>query len=754
MVDISKIIDEFACKNNSMLRSEESKTGYQMNKFDVAQYMLSKGILNAEDYNNWLKSNEGTTSRIESQRLHNMPVFQSRQVLAQSGGGYLSSVSDFSIGNVMGFEKSSETKQKLKSPNEQLKETKFKQRLNSLQKTDKSYKQLKYEIDSEKMSKGQKLDAQIELSMSKYREALDEGDFGKATGALLQNMSENLSKAFYTINDRTGINRLKKYLRGHTPVMLPNGTVVTIDMDKALDKLSKWANDGDDKNLSLKEALVAGAKGSVDFADDMIGAELAAFMGVFGAIAKCAEGAKYGKLIANTLTGIFTTMGVVDGVEGLSEMSNAKTQKEAESAFNKIYNSLFILSGTGHSFVKGKTKAQSNKVNDAAGDGSGYLYSTFWPFKGKKAETKPTETIKNTAETPMTASQSFKSKYDVQKFLMAETDTHTEIKHLEREDIGLSVSCGGYRSEVASLSKIEAPDVRGISDMQIAGYDKVMANTSKSVRCYDSEKNVTVVAFYRNDNGTFVDGVYIPGKISQADADAVLNIIRNKYCDFLGKVKPDKFERTDWKAVQQEIADFLNKGGVKATAPKQVEPAPMPFEIPSPKPTASPFQPTPAFTPEPAKPIATPKPEPVKPAQAQTTEPFVPTEPQNDLQFGGVFSPAKPVQKPVQSNKPFLNDAEVKILDQTNAYMPEKMQNAIKSAFEELGLRLKNGEKPSKDLLFTVANFVSQKCGVGSGIIMGTMEKNLFQFYKIENKWASVLYNQQSGLKDFLKTRE
>ena len=107
------------------------------------------------------------------------------------------------------------------------------------------------------MSKGQKIDAQLKLSSEKFHKALENDDTGKAVGALLEGVGLSLSKIFNTIDEGLGIKSLKKYLRGHVPVILPNGTVTTIDMDKALDKLSKYANDGNPENLSLGETLVA-----------------------------------------------------------------------------------------------------------------------------------------------------------------------------------------------------------------------------------------------------------------------------------------------------------------------------------------------------------------------------------------------------------------------------------------------------------------------------------------------------------------
>lgn len=742
-------IDSYAQKYNTILRSEENKNGRKMNKFDVAQYLLSKGILKPDEYNAWIKTNEGITSKEESEKLKKMPVWQIQQ--AHSPIGYLDSVSEFSIGEVMGLKQSVA---KLKSPEQQFEETKLKQHIQSLTKTNKSYNELKYEIDSEKMSKGQKIDAQLKLSSEKFHKALENDDTGKAVGALLEGIGLSLSKIFNTIDEGLGIKSLKKYLRGHVPVILPNGTVTTIDMDKALDKLSKYANDGNPENLSLGETLVAGVKSSVDFADNLIGTELIAYMTVFGAIAKCAQGAKYAKFISNALTGIFTTMGIVDGVQGLTEMSNAKTQKEAESAFNKIYNSLFILGGTGHSFVKGKTNVKAAQKSEGKADGSGYLYSSFWPFKPKKADTKPTEIVKPVETSKTTPKTHFEQNID--NFEPIENSITTQIAHLSREDIGLSIRAGGWRRDIARLSRIEASDIRR-SPINDLTYDNYKNGNSVTIS-YSKKDNTTAITYYANDSGEGTNAIYIPGKISQIDAKAIVDMVRNKFYSPLGWTPiKDKIESADWKAVQQEIANFLNKGGVKTIAPnptistpKLSESAPKPFEIPSPKPTVQPFQPkveplkpTPAFTPEPAKPVAPPK----------ATEPIPPQsiKKPDDLKFGGLYTTTKIAPKPTtQTGKPFLTESETALMEQHIGYMPEKLKNAIKAGFDDLGAKLQKGD-PSPNILQDSCDAIAQKTGLSASMIMMHMKSIM---HKFGGKWQIIEFNNINQMYEFILSRK
>jgi hypothetical protein len=432
-------------------------------------------------------------------------------------------------------------------------------------------------------------------------------------------------------------------------------------------------------------------------------------------------------------------------------MSKAKTQKEAESAFNKIYNSLFILGGTGHSFVKGKTNVKAAQKSEGKADGSGYLYSSFWPFKPKKAEAKPTETVKP-VERPK-ATRATKPEYNRQDFKYVETDNPTQTSNIEAGDIGLSVSCGGYIGEIGRLSKIDAPDVRNIKFLTEEGLDFACANTGKAIRCYDAKQNVTVVAYYRHDNGIGVDGIYIPGKISQSDANSIMNMIRNKYCEPLTyKSQRSKFDNVDWKAVQQEIADFLNKGGVKASSSKPTESVPKSFDILTPNPTVQPFQPKSeqfkptTFTSEPAKTIASSK----------ATEPTPPQsikrpEVQNDLKFGGLYTTPKISPKSTtQTGKPFLTESETALMEQHIDYMPEKLKNAIKAGFDDLGAKLQKGD-PSPNILQDSCDAIAQKTGLSASMIMIHMKSVM---HKFGGKWQIIEFNNINQMYEFILSRK
>ncbi len=159
MVDIGKKIDEYAQKYNAQLRAQERKTGRSINKYDVAQYMLSQGVLNSADLNNWLRTTEGLKNKNESERLKKMPVWQAAQAF-HGGGTYLDSIAEFSIGSVMGFEKTNTGQTKatkgaknLKTPKQQLEEQKLKQHLDSLPKAKGNPIEMTKKIDAQAEAK-------------------------------------------------------------------------------------------------------------------------------------------------------------------------------------------------------------------------------------------------------------------------------------------------------------------------------------------------------------------------------------------------------------------------------------------------------------------------------------------------------------------------------------------------------------------------------------------------------------------------
>ena len=77
--DITQKIDNFAKAHYKELKNEESIRNSQLTKYDVAQYMLSKGVLKESEFISWMNTNEGfepsQLSQRQAQQLKNSDIW-------------------------------------------------------------------------------------------------------------------------------------------------------------------------------------------------------------------------------------------------------------------------------------------------------------------------------------------------------------------------------------------------------------------------------------------------------------------------------------------------------------------------------------------------------------------------------------------------------------------------------------------------------------------------------------------------------
>ena len=349
MVDIGRKIDEYAQKYNTQLRAQENKTGHRINKYDVAQYMLSQGVLNSADLNNWLKTSEGLKNKNESEQLKKMPVWQAAQ--AFHGGTYLDSVSEFSIGSIMGFEKTqtgqikaTKSHQKFKTPKQQLEEQKLKQHLDSLP-----------EVKGNPIEMTKKIDAQAEAEkiqdmtydecknyiMGKFLDAKDKND----KMGMLDAINEFYSYECEFLDKKFGITNAKDFLKNKS------------GLNRLVDYIDKAIDDGNDGNISAGERAWEIVKGVGDTLDSFIGTQGFTMAVGLGGATKAAQAIpKAGPLVGGAIQAYFGIEGSQLVFEGTKEIIEADTKEEIRQGASQSSMGAIMVGGATRSAKNGLKK--------------------------------------------------------------------------------------------------------------------------------------------------------------------------------------------------------------------------------------------------------------------------------------------------------------------------------------------------------------------------------------------------------------
>ncbi len=332
----------------------------------------------------------------------------------------------------------------------------------------------------------------------------------------------------------------------------------------------------------------------------------------------------------------------------------------------------------------------------------------------------------------------------VKNFKLLEADNPTVVENLEADDIILGLRFRGTANEFSEMTPVHAPDPRTCASYS-GVEDLFIDHGPEFVRSYDSESNVTAILYRSHDSGPGASAIYIPGKISQADAQEIYKMISKYYNPLSHAPIPEKFTVEQWKATKAEIAKFLNNGGKKAIKPAE-KPASAHIIPEQPVVTERTSLGQPAITSTGTghvSPVSTHIP--TTPSSATGASSVVNT---SRTEFTATGTAARTPNPIPALDKPFLNEREIKIIKD---YVPnEKISNAVQAGFEELGTRLKNGEKMSETLLYNVARSVSAKTGVQDGTIMGFMKTNMHRF---GGKWQILEWNQIGRMNEFWATR-
>ena len=357
---ISQQIDSYAKTHLKELKQEEAKTGKKLTKYDIAQKMLSNNSLSKSDFNSWVKTSEGA----ESLRLSEWQktALKNGNVFSFAGGfgqeSYLDSVSEFSIGNVLGFEKTSTGQIKSKPVetknfdiNKQLEQTKFKAHIESVKLTeaDKSKNILDMTREIEEQKENERFskmthDARKKHIMSKFLDARNKND----KGAMMSALGEFNSYMCQYIDEKLGITGAKQSIKEF------------VHLDQLVDYIDKNVDDGTDA-ISFMEGLWEFTKGVGDAVDSFIGAQGLEMAGVLGAASKGIQASgKLAPVLGGAMQAYFGVEGTMLMADGTEKIVNADTKEDVRAGGSEVGMGAIMVGGAVGSVRSG---VKGRKVN-------------------------------------------------------------------------------------------------------------------------------------------------------------------------------------------------------------------------------------------------------------------------------------------------------------------------------------------------------------------------------------------------------
>ena len=342
--DITKKIDNFAKAHCKELKKEESLRNVRFTKYDVAQYMLSKGVLKESEFVSWMNTNEGFEASQISQRQ--------AQQLKQSNIWSFSSQSQVSCLDNIDDKKGIQSIYGLEINQGAFLNNPIHQHVMSMYELmdipNVSYEDLMNSIEMKNLSNEEKLELSFKIAGEKYYEAKQNNDKEAAKEYLLQ----GLNLVFAVMDENIGITDFKEFLKSVTGLNLLTETI------------DKFVDDGDSSNLTFGEKSWNMFKGGASVVDSMIGVKGIGFAASLTLASELAVSYGIGQLFSAILQGFYAYQGLVLTTEGVIEAVNAETELEAQQSGQKLASGGMLLYGTYRSAKQGykNYKTQQDKL--------------------------------------------------------------------------------------------------------------------------------------------------------------------------------------------------------------------------------------------------------------------------------------------------------------------------------------------------------------------------------------------------------
>ena len=368
--EVSSKIAKFAHDYRSRLLQEQGKTAAKMTKYDVALFMKKEGALTESEFNSWVKEKEGQDalqlSTQQQEALRRGTIFN----FVQGMQSYLDSdeVNDFTLGNVLGFErttnektgsttiKSKEVSRKKFNVTEEMKKQSFYNYIKSLPTPQATYTELMRSIEFDKLDNKGKMEMMLKISGEKYNEAKEKGDKQAMKDYLLEGIGMALQLSCQKIDSTIGITQFKEWAKERT------------GLNFLVDLVDKYVDDGDEATLSWMEKNWEGVKGFGDALDSFIGTQAIAFIGALELAGAAAGTGAIGQVFNAATKAYFLYDGGKMMVDGATRYYNAETKQEARQAGTEFGMGTVIFTGTLKSVI-GEIQAfrARHSVTDASG---------------------------------------------------------------------------------------------------------------------------------------------------------------------------------------------------------------------------------------------------------------------------------------------------------------------------------------------------------------------------------------------------
>ena len=333
---IAKCAHDYREKILQDMSREVSSAAYKITKYDVAVWMVKNGALKQDELNAWIndKSGEGKAAQnlTEQQktRLKTGTLFN----FTRGMQSYMDSdeVSDFSLGAVLGFErttnpKTGQTEIKSKTISKQkfnaaedIKQRSFWNYIKSLPTPQATWLELERSIEFEKLDNKGKMEMTLKLYGEKFYEAKEKGDKQAMKDYLLDGIGIALQLSCQKIDSTIGITQFKEWAKQRS------------GLNFLVDLVDKYVDDGNDATLTWLEKNWEGVKGFGDALDSFIGTQAVAFIGTLQLAGTVAGTGGIGQAFNFLTKAYFLYDGGKMMVEGATGYYNAETKQDARLA--------------------------------------------------------------------------------------------------------------------------------------------------------------------------------------------------------------------------------------------------------------------------------------------------------------------------------------------------------------------------------------------------------------------------------------
>ena len=345
---VSSKIAKYAHDFRSRLLQEQGKSAAKMTKYDVALFMKNQGDLSEAEFNSWIREKEGQDALQLTNQQKDAIKRGSIMNFVVGLQSYLDSdeVSDFTLGNVLGFEKTTNEKtgatsikskqvsKKQFSVAEEMKKQSFYNYIKSLPTPEATYTELIRSIEFDKLDNQGKLEMMLKISGEKFNEAKEKGDKQAMKDYLLEGIGMALQLSCQKIDSAIGITQFKEWAKERS------------GLNFLVDLVDKYVDDGDEATLTWLEKNWEGVKGFGDALDSFIGTQAIAFMGTLELAGAAAAMGGMGQVFNIATKAYFLYDGGKMMYNGATGYYNATTKQEARQAGTEFGMGTVIFTGT------------------------------------------------------------------------------------------------------------------------------------------------------------------------------------------------------------------------------------------------------------------------------------------------------------------------------------------------------------------------------------------------------------------------